>query len=60
MGNNQKSLKRTMTERHVMMIALGGAIGSGIFKGSSSAINIAGPSVIIAYILGGIIMLFVM
>jgi AAT family amino acid transporter len=60
MKNNQKSLKRTMTERHIMMMALGGAIGSGIFKGSSSAINMAGPSVIIAYILGGFIMLFVM
>ncbi|HJV44940.1 MAG TPA: amino acid permease [Bacillota bacterium] len=60
MSNHDQKLQRKMSERHIMMIALGGAIGAGIFKGSSSAINMAGPSVILAYVLGGIIMLFVM
>lgn len=60
MAGTSKQLQRTMTARHIMMIALGGAIGAGIFKGSSSAINLAGPGVIIAYMIGGIIMLFVM
>lgn len=57
--DNQK-LQRTMTSRHIMMMALGGAIGAGLFKGSSSAIDMAGPSVIIAYLIGGIILLFVL
>ncbi|MCY1118100.1 amino acid permease [Bacillus safensis] len=53
-------LKRTMTSRHIMMLALGGAIGAGLFKGSSSAIDIAGPAVILAYMIGGLILLFIM
>ncbi|MFP7494509.1 amino acid permease [Terribacillus saccharophilus] len=60
MKEKQHGLKRTMTARHIMMMALGGAIGAGLFKGSSSAVDMAGPSVIIAYLIGGIILLFVM
>jgi amino acid transporter, AAT family len=53
-------LARGLKARHVMMIALGGAIGAGMFKGSSTSIDQAGPGVVIAYLLGGIILLFVM
>lgn len=60
MGNDNQKLQRTMTSRHIMMMALGGAIGAGLFKGSSAAIDMAGPSVLIAYLIGGIILLFVM
>lgn len=49
-----------MAARHITMIALGGAIGAGLFKGSSSAIAAAGPSVLIAYLIGGIVLYFVM
>lgn len=49
-----------MAARHITMIALGGAIGAGLFKGSSSAIATAGPSVLIAYFIGGIVLYFVM
>ena len=49
-----------MTTRHITMMALGGAIGAGLFKGSSAAIDLAGPSVLLAYLIGGIILLFVM
>ncbi|MCT1184491.1 amino acid permease [Lactococcus lactis] len=59
METNQ-SLKKKMAARHITMIALGGAIGAGLFKGSSSAIAAAGPSVLIAYFIGGIILYFVM
>ncbi|MDT2886758.1 amino acid permease [Lactococcus lactis] len=59
METNQ-SLKKKMAARHITMIALGGAIGAGLFKGSSSAIAAAGPSVLIAYLIGGIVLYFVM
>lgn len=49
-----------MAARHITMIALGGAIGAGLFKGSSSAIAAAGPCVLIAYFIGGIVLYFVM
>ncbi|ATP39852.1 amino acid permease [Solibacillus sp. R5-41] len=60
MENSNKKLQRTMTSRHITMMALGGAIGAGLFKGSSAAIDMAGPAVLIAYLIGGIILLFVM
>lgn len=55
-----QKLERTMTSRHIMMMALGGAIGAGLFKGSKKAIDLAGPSVMIAYLIGGVILLFIM
>lgn len=42
------------------MLALGGAIGAGLFKGSGEAIGIAGPSVLIAFLIGGMILYIVM
>lgn len=60
MEKDKQTLKRTMSSRHIMMMALGGAIGAGLFKGSSTAIDEAGPSVLLAYLLGGIILLFIM
>jgi AAT family amino acid transporter len=60
METDKRNLQRTMTSRHITMMALGGAIGAGLFKGSSSAIDMAGPSIIIAYLIGGIILLFIM
>lgn len=60
MESDKQNLQRTMTSRHITMMALGGAIGAGLFKGSSAAIDMAGPSVLLAYLIGGIILLFVM
>ncbi|MDV4395443.1 amino acid permease, partial [Enterococcus faecium] len=45
---------------HITMLALGGAIGAGLFKGSGEAIGIAGPSVLIAFLIGGLILYIVM
>lgn len=55
-----KELKRGLKPRHIELIALGGTIGVGLFMGSASAIQWAGPSVLLAYLLAGIIIFFVM
>ncbi|MBO3283302.1 amino acid permease [Paenibacillus sp. FSL M8-0228] len=55
-----KQLTRGLKPRHVELIALGGTIGVGLFMGSASTIKWAGPSVLLAYLLAGIIMFFVM
>lgn len=49
-----EDLNRGLQERHIQLIALGGAIGVGLFLGSASAIEKAGPGVVLAYITAGI------
>ncbi|HFL7095170.1 TPA: amino acid permease, partial [Enterococcus faecium] len=51
---------KQLSSRHITMLALGGAIGAGLFKGSGEAIGIAGPSVLIAFLIGGLILYIVM
>lgn len=49
-----QQLSRSLNSRHITMIAIGGAIGTGLFLGSGQAIHDAGPSIIIAYLVMGI------
>ena len=51
---------RGLKDRHVQLIALGGAIGVGLFLGSGRAINQAGPGLIFAYAAAGVIIFFIM
>ncbi|RAJ37272.1 amino acid permease [Pedobacter cryoconitis] len=53
-------LKRGLQNRHIQLIALGGAIGTGLFLGIGPAAVLAGPSVILGYALAGIIAFFIM
>ncbi|MFV0560753.1 MAG: amino acid permease [Enterococcus sp.] len=55
-----KKLQKKMSSRHITMLALGGAIGAGLFKGSGEAIGIAGPAVLLAFLIGGIVLFIVM
>lgn len=47
------ALRRGLTARHIRFIALGSAIGTGLFYGSAEAIDRAGPAVLLAYLIGG-------
>ncbi|GAY75504.1 D-serine/D-alanine/glycine transporter [Sporolactobacillus inulinus] len=53
-------LERKLKNRHIQLIAIGGAIGTGLFLGSGKAIHLAGPSIIFAYLIIGIALFFVM
>ncbi|WDZ51478.1 amino acid permease [Acinetobacter vivianii] len=60
-NSEPKTLKRAMSTRHLVMLSLGGAIGTGLFLGSGEVIAQTGPvGAIIAYILGGLIAYMVM
>jgi L-asparagine transporter-like permease len=56
----ESGLRRTLTARKLSMIAIGGAIGTGLFLGSGFAIGIAGPSVLLSYAIGALIALLLM
>ncbi|MFD2701929.1 amino acid permease [Paenibacillus shunpengii] len=60
MGNTEGSLQKKLKPRHISLMAMGGVIGTGIFKGSSETIGLAGPGVIFTYIIAGLLLLVVM
>lgn len=56
----EQSLRRNLTNRHIQLIAIGGAIGTGLFMGSGKTISLAGPSIIFVYMIIGFMLFFVM
>ena len=54
------SLHRGLKNRHIQLIALGGAIGTGLFLGIAQTIKTAGPSVLLGYAIAGIVAFFIM
>ncbi len=61
MENQQDgTLQRGLKNRHIQLIALGGAVGTGLFLGIAQTIKMAGPSVLLGYAIGGIIAFFIM
>jgi aromatic amino acid transport protein AroP len=53
-------LQRGLKNRHIQLIALGGAIGTGLFLGIAQTIGMAGPAVILGYAIAGLIAFFIM
>lgn len=59
-SQNATDLKRGLSARHIRFMALGSAIGTGLFYGSASAIKLAGPAVLLVYIIAGAAVYMVM
>ncbi len=59
-SEREQGLKRSLSARQLSMIAIGGAIGTGLFLGSSFAISFAGPAVLVSYLIGAFITLLLM
>src|SRR6516225_7289344 len=53
--SDQTKLMRGLRSRHVELIAIGGAIGVGLFLGSAKVIQNAGPGLILGYAVGGLV-----
>ncbi|WP_430616679.1 amino acid permease [Enterococcus sp. DIV0176] len=60
MDENEQELQRGLKNRHVQLISIGGAIGTGLFLGSGKTIQLAGPSILLAYLITGCICFFIM
>lgn len=55
MTNQEQGLKRELTARQMAMVAVGGSIGTGLLLGSGAAIQVAGPAVVISFLLSALI-----
>ena len=56
----EQNLSRGLKNRHVQLLAIGGAIGTGLFLGAGRSIHLAGPSILFAYMITGAICFFMM
>jgi GABA permease len=59
-GQASRGLAHTLRARHVTMISFGGIIGAGLFVGSSAAIGVAGPAVVLSYAGSGLLIFLIM
>ncbi|AFM42843.1 gamma-aminobutyrate permease-like transporter [Desulfosporosinus acidiphilus SJ4] len=58
--NQDHDMQRGLKNRHIQMIALGGAIGTGLFYGSAETIKLAGPAITLSYMIGGFVIFLIM
>ena len=59
-GLGKPALQRTLSNRHIQLMAMGGAIGTGLFMGSGKIIALSGTSIILIYMIIGLFVYFVM
>src|SRR5512146_1945219 len=55
MNNQEQGLKRELNARQLAMVAVGGSIGTGLLLGSGAAIQVAGPAVVISFLVSALI-----
>lgn len=60
LNSHETGYKKTLKARHVQMIAMGGAIGTGLFLGAGARLQIAGPALAISYLVCGVFAFFIM
>jgi Gamma-aminobutyrate permease and related permeases len=58
--SKNQNLSRGLKNRHVQLLAIGGAIGTGLFLGAGRSIHLAGPSILFAYMITGVICFLIM
>lgn len=56
----ENNLQRGLSNRHIQLIAIGGAIGTGLFMGSGKTISLAGPSLLLVYVTIGAVIFMVL
>jgi L-asparagine permease len=54
LDSHESGYSKTLSNRHIQMIAIGGAIGTGLFLGAGARLQMAGPSLALAYLVCGI------
>lgn len=59
-SHHSGELQKSLSNRHLQLIAIGGAIGTGLFMGSGKTISLAGPSILFIYMIIGVMVFFVM
>jgi GABA permease len=59
-AEEETGLERSLRQRHMTMISLGGVIGAGLFVGSGAVMNQTGPAAFVSYLLAGVLVVLVM
>src|SRR5699024_259026 len=59
-GSKAPLLARRLKNRHIQLIALGGAIGTGLFYGAAESIRLVGPAIVLSYLVGGGVIYLIM
>lgn len=59
-SNTQPQMARSLKNRHIQLMAIGGTIGTGLFLGAGQSIHEAGPSILLAYLITGLVCFLMM